>query len=93
MSESLVKTSEYKTFIQEIKRRIQAAQIKAAIAVNQELLCLYWDLAEQIVLKQQQAVWGDGFLLQMSKDLKAEFPEMKGFSKRNLEGIDRKSVV
>lgn len=87
MSESLVKTSEYKTFIQEIKRRIQAAQIKAAIAVNQELLCLYWDLAEQIVLKQQQAVWGDGFLLQMSKDLKAEFPEMKGFSKRNLEGM------
>ena len=85
MSESLVKTSEYKAFIQEIKRRIQAAQIKAAIAVNQELLRLYWDLAEQIVLKQRQAVWGDGFLLQMSKDLKAEFPEMKGFSKRNLE--------
>jgi predicted nuclease of restriction endonuclease-like (RecB) superfamily len=85
MSESLVKTNEYKTFIQEIKQRIQAAQIKAAMEVNQELLCLYWDLAEQIVVKQQQAAWGDGFLLQMSKDLKTEFPEMKGFSKRNLE--------
>jgi predicted nuclease of restriction endonuclease-like (RecB) superfamily len=85
MSENLIKTSEYRAFIQEIKQRIQAAQIKAAIAVNQELLHLYWDLAKQIVMKQQEAAWGDGFLLQMSQDLKAEFPDMKGFSKRNLE--------
>jgi predicted nuclease of restriction endonuclease-like (RecB) superfamily len=87
MGEPLVKTSEYRSFILEIKQRIQASQIKAAIAVNQELLLLYWDLAERIVTKQQQAAWGDGFLLQISKDLKTEFPEMKGFSKRNLEGM------
>jgi predicted nuclease of restriction endonuclease-like (RecB) superfamily len=54
-------------------------------AVNQELLHLYWDLAELIVLKQQEATWGDRFLSQMSKDLQAEFPDTKGFSKRNLE--------
>lgn len=87
MGEPLVKTSEYRSFILEIKQRIQVSQIKAAIAVNQELLLLYWDLAERIVTKQQQAAWGDGFLLQISKDLKTEFPEMKGFSKRNLEGM------
>jgi predicted nuclease of restriction endonuclease-like (RecB) superfamily len=87
MSENLIKTSEYRAFIQEIKQRIQAAQIKAAIAVNQELLHLYWDLAERMVMKQQEAAWGDGFLLQMSRDLKAEFPEMKGFSRRNLEAM------
>jgi predicted nuclease of restriction endonuclease-like (RecB) superfamily len=87
IGEPLVKTSEYRSFILEIKQRIQASQIKAAIAVNQELLLLYWDLAERIVTKQQQAAWGDGFLLQISKDLKTEFPEMKGFSKRNLEGM------
>lgn len=85
MSDNLVKTNAYKTFIQEIKQRIQSAQIKAAVSVNQELLRLYWDLAERIVTKQQEAAWGDRFLVQMSQDLKIEFPEMKGFSRRNLE--------
>jgi DUF1016 N-terminal domain len=56
---SLIKNSDYKAFIQDVKQRIQSAQIKAAIAVNQELLHLYWDLAELIVLKQQEATWGD----------------------------------
>jgi predicted nuclease of restriction endonuclease-like (RecB) superfamily len=82
---SLIKNSDYKAFIQDVKQRIQSAQIKAAIAVNQELLHLYWDLAELIVLKQQEAIWGDQFLTQMSEDLKAEFPDMQGFSVRNLK--------
>lgn len=85
MSEKLIKDDEYRAFIQDIKQRIQSAQIKAAISLNQELLYLYWDLASRIVAKQQAASWGDGFLLQMSKDLKAEFPGMKGFSVRNLK--------
>lgn len=85
MSNQTIKTDDYRAFIQDIKQRIQAAQIKAAVAVNQELLRLYWDLAERIVAKQQEAAWGDGFLAQMSRDLQAEFPDMKGFSKRNLE--------
>ncbi len=85
MSEKLVKNNDYRSFIQDVKQRIQSAQIKAAISVNQALLQLYWDLAEQIVLKQQQTSWGDRFLEELSRDLKAEFPEMKGFSKRNLE--------
>jgi predicted nuclease of restriction endonuclease-like (RecB) superfamily len=49
------------------------------------LLHLYWDLAELIVLKQQEATWGDRFITQMSKDLKDEFPDQNGLSKRNLE--------
>jgi predicted nuclease of restriction endonuclease-like (RecB) superfamily len=87
MGVNLAKTPEYRTFIQAIKQRIQSSQIKAAIAVNQELLRLYWDLAAQIVEKQREAAWGDGFLAQISQDLKAEFPDMKGFSVRNLEGM------
>jgi predicted nuclease of restriction endonuclease-like (RecB) superfamily len=78
---------EYKHFIQEIKQRIQAAQIKAAVTVNREMLLLYWDLGQSILQKQKAASWGDGFLKQMSKDLQDEFPEMKGFSVRNLELI------
>jgi predicted nuclease of restriction endonuclease-like (RecB) superfamily len=85
MTEKPVKNSEYRSFIQDVKQRIQAAQIKAAISVNQALLHLYWDLAEQIVLKQQATSWGDRFLEELSRDLKAEFPEMKGFSVRNLK--------
>lgn len=81
----LVPMDDYKTFIQDMKARIQGAQIKAATAVNQALLHLYWDMAQSIVAKQQTAAWGDGFLSQMSRDLLVEFPEIKGFSKRNLE--------
>jgi len=52
-----VNTTEYKEFIKDIKSRIQAAQIKAAVSVNQELLCLYWDLAERITARQQASAW------------------------------------
>lgn len=85
MSGNIVKTADYKEFIRDIKERIQTAQIKAAVAVNKELLRLYWDLAGRIVEKQKHAAWGDGFIVQMSIDLQDEFPEMKGFSVSNLK--------
>ena len=85
MIQSIIKTGDYLAFIQDIKQRIQGAQIKASVAVNQALLHLYWELAERIVAKQQESAWGDGFLLQMSRDLQTEFPDMKGFSLRNLK--------
>lgn len=85
MTENIIKTADYKAFIQNIKLRVKTAQIKAAVTVNQELLRLYWDLAALMVEKQKATAWGDGFLQQMSQDLQAEFPDMKGFSKRNLE--------
>ena len=80
----IIKTDEYRQWIVSTKKRIQSSQIKAAIAVNRELLELYWFLGEQIVQQQQAAKWGDGILEQVSKDLLAEFPEIKGFSRRNL---------
>ena len=81
----LTSSKDYRQFIVSIKQRVQASQIKAAMAVNCELLGLYWFLGEQILEKQQSARWGDGFLKQMSQDLLTEFPEIKGFSRRNLE--------
>ena len=80
----IIKTNEYKKFIQDIKSRIQASQIKAAVKVNVELLKLYWDLAHLIVQKQKESTWGKGFIAEISKDLKKEFPNMKGFSPTNL---------
>ncbi|WKZ21017.1 MAG: DUF1016 N-terminal domain-containing protein [Candidatus Brocadiaceae baterium WH-1] len=85
MRSNIIKTNDYRRFIQEIKQRIQSAQIKAAVAVNRELLRLYWDLAKRIVEKQKQTRWGDGFIDQMSRDLRKEFPDMKGFSLSNLK--------
>ena len=74
----------YKIFIKELKNKIQTAQIRASIKVNEELLKLYWEIAKMIVLKQQDAEWGDGIIEQISNDLKHEFPNLKGFSRTNL---------
>ena len=82
---TLLNTTEYREFIREIKDRIQSAQLKAAVSVNQTLLQLYWDLAARIIARQQVSVWGDGILGQISHDLQTEFPDMKGFSVRNLK--------
>jgi len=85
VSRLIKKDPAYFDFIQDIKNRVQSAQIKAAVSVNQELLRLYWDMGAKIVEKQKQTAWGDGFLKQMSHDLQDDFPDMKGFSLRNLK--------
>lgn len=83
----LLTDKNYKNWLVELKSKIQQSQIKAALTVNSQLIQLYWDLGKQIVEKQETAKWGSGFIKQLSKDLKEEFPDMKGFSKRNLEII------
>ena len=86
MNESILQ-SDYRNWLVELKSTIKQRQIKAAISVNSELIRLYWDMGRQIVEKQQNTSWGSGFIDQLSKDLKEEFPQMKGFSKRNIELI------
>jgi predicted nuclease of restriction endonuclease-like (RecB) superfamily len=80
---------EYKDWLIELKQRIKSSQIKAAVAVNSQLILLYWELGRDITEKQQNAIWGSGFIDQLSKDLKAEFPEMGGFSRANLFAIKK----
>ncbi len=87
MSKNLLRDNDYKVWLADIKSRIRNVQIKAALKVNTELLSFYWKLGADIVARQEKTAWGDGFLLQLSKDLMTEFPEMKGFSRRNLELI------
>ena len=74
----------YKQWLIDLKQRIRQSQIKAAVRVNTELLHLYWDLGQDIVVRQMEAAWGSRFFEQLSKDLALEFPDMKGFSERNL---------
>jgi predicted nuclease of restriction endonuclease-like (RecB) superfamily len=74
----------YDIFLAEIKQRIRTAQVKAALAVNQELILLYWHIGQDILARQQEQGWGAKVIDQLSMDLRQAFPEMKGFSRTNL---------
>jgi len=75
---------EYKEFLQEVKQRIKSSQAKAALAVNKSLIQLYWGIGKLIAEKQEEQSWGKNVIEQLSHDLKIEFPDMSGFSPRNL---------
>ena len=84
MSINLIKDPELKQWLTDLKARIRQSQIRAMVKVNDEMLRLYWDLGRDIVIRQMDAVWGSGFFENLSKELKAEFPDMQGFSVVNL---------
>jgi predicted nuclease of restriction endonuclease-like (RecB) superfamily len=79
--------SDYRKWLEDIKKRIRAVQLKASVRLNSELIRFYWELGEEIVNKQALSKWGDGMLSDLSKDLMIEFPDMKGFSLTNLKYI------
>ncbi len=83
-NETILTTKEYKSFITDIKSKISHTQIEIASKVNSALLVFYWELGEMIVFKQKETKWGSKFIEQMAKDLKKEFPTLKGFSRTNL---------
>lgn len=88
-SNIIAQNRDYQHWLAELKQNFRQRQLKAVVAVNRELLDFYWQLGNDIQERQQSSQWGQGFLAQLSKDLMAEFPEVKGFSKRNLEQIRR----
>ncbi|WP_059002168.1 PDDEXK nuclease domain-containing protein [Leptolyngbya sp. NIES-2104] len=74
----------YDDFLHNLKERIRSAQVRAALAVNRELVLLYWQIGQQIRERQQRDGWGAKVIEKISKDLQQEFPEIKGFSRSNL---------
>jgi predicted nuclease of restriction endonuclease-like (RecB) superfamily len=84
---TLSQQSDYQHWLSTIKQNFQQSQLKAAVRVNTTLLEFYWQLGNDILEKQKNSTWGSGFLAQLSQDLMAEFPDIKGFSRRNLELI------
>ncbi|WP_404790861.1 YhcG family protein [Altericista sp. CCNU0014] len=74
----------YDEFLRDLKERIRTAQIKAALAVNRELVLLYWQMGRQILARQKSEGWGAKVIEQLAKDLKSEFPDMTGLSRTNL---------
>lgn len=75
----------YTEWLANLKLKVQEAQQRATLAVNQELLRLYWEIGNDILARQAEAVWGSRILDHVSADLRRAFPEMKGFSKTNLK--------
>jgi predicted nuclease of restriction endonuclease-like (RecB) superfamily len=76
---------EYAHLFAEIKSKIQTSRLQAALAVNREVIHLYWFIGKKIIEKQSETNWGDKFLETLSNDLQHSFPETHGFSVRNLE--------
>ena len=75
----------YAQLLADLKRRIQAAQLRASLAVNRELVLLYWQIGRDILDRQERERWGAKVIDRLAADLKGAFPEMKGFSPRNLK--------
>lgn len=75
---------DYADLLKEVKARIQSAQYSALKAVNKELVGLYWDIGKLIVERHGNAAFGDAIVEQLSLDLRHGFPDMRGFSRRNL---------
>jgi predicted nuclease of restriction endonuclease-like (RecB) superfamily len=76
--------SDYGKLLHELKARIRSAQIKAGISVNREMILLYWEIGRQIFERQSKDGWGSSVVERLSMDLRREFPDIKGFSERNL---------
>ena len=79
----------YQIWLTDLKTHIQTAQQRAALVVNQELLKLYWHIGNDILQRQQQQGWGSKIIDQLAQDLRRAFPEIKGFSARNLKYMRR----
>jgi predicted nuclease of restriction endonuclease-like (RecB) superfamily len=84
MAEPLAPDS-YGRFLADLKGRIRTAQLRASLAVNRELVLLYWQIGRDILDRQERENWGAKVIDRLAVDLKRAFPEMKGFSPRNLK--------
>lgn len=89
MSEKPVRLTEppagYAAWLTELKTRIHTAQQRATLAVNRELVLLYWQIGRDILARQAEQGWGAKVIERLAEDLRLAFPEMKGFSPRNLK--------
>lgn len=83
-SHDIMLDKEYVQWIHEVKQRFRNAQIKAAVKVNSEQMLFNWQLGRDLVVRKAEEKWGSGIVEQVSLDLQNEFPNVKGFSARNL---------
>lgn len=76
---------DYADFLKQIKKRVKTERLKAVLSANAVQILMYWDIGHDILRKQEQAGWGAKVIDRLACDLKESFPEMNGFSARNLK--------
>ena len=86
---SLSIDKEYSAFLENLKQQVYQRRYQAVRQVNKELILLYHHIGSEILRQQSEQGWGTKVIEQLSKDLRSEFPEMKGFSTRNLKYMRR----
>jgi len=80
MNELALLGGSYEALLQSLKERIAGAQLRAALAVNLELVQLYWQLGREILNQQRWHGWGAKVIDRLARDLRRAFPDQKGFS-------------
>lgn len=78
-------SDDYLDFIEEIKEKIHKQRVSIVLNANSSMICLYWNLGKAILQKQTEEGWGSKVIDRMAKDLKDAFPDMSGFSPRNIK--------
>ena len=76
--------SDYPHFLAELKGHIRETQVRAALAVNSELVQLYWRIGRSILQQEQQQGWGAEVVVRLAQDLRQDCPSLTGFSPRNM---------
>ena len=84
MTDLVFRSKGYQDLLARLKSQIRTAQLRAAVAVNQELVFLYWRIGTEILARQKEDGWGTRVIERLAKDLRSEFPDMQGLSPRNL---------
>lgn len=74
----------YSALLEDLKHHIQAAQGRASLAVNRELVLLHWEIGDKILTSQKREGWGAKVIDRLADDLRQAFPGVLGFSRRNL---------
>jgi predicted nuclease of restriction endonuclease-like (RecB) superfamily len=85
MADLIANSHSYRDLLARLKSQIRTAQVRAALAVNQQLVMLYWGIGREILERQQAEGWGSKVVERLARDLRAEFPDMQSLSPRNLK--------
>ena len=76
--------AEYTAWVESLKARVRQTQVRASLAVNKELVQLYWIIGSELLERQERQGWGTKVLERLARDMKVAFPDMTGLSRTNL---------
>jgi predicted nuclease of restriction endonuclease-like (RecB) superfamily len=85
---SEVEKTSYVDLFADVKSRVQSARVRAGLAANRELILFYWDIGRMVAERQAEEGWGSSVIDRLSADIRAEFPDLKGFSARNIRRMN-----